>query len=73
MKEIVGAAAQAQHEMERKFNEERDEMRRNVQEMRAKIKEIEDGEQRNGVKNEELRKTMNKIKASIDRFEKTNT
>lgn len=72
MKEIVDAAAQAQHEMERKFNEERDEMKRNVQEMRAKIKEIEDGEQRNGVKNEELRKTMNKIKASIDRFEKTN-
>ena len=72
VKQILDASAEAQAEMERKFNEERAEMKRNVEEMRAKIKEIEEGEERSGTKNEQLLQTMSKIKASIDRFEKTN-
>ena len=72
MKEILDAAAETQAEMEKQFNEERARMKVNVEEMRAKIKEIEEGEEKSGVRNEQLRQTMGKIKASIDRFEKTN-
>ena len=72
MKEILDVAAETHTEMERKFSEERALMKSNVEEMRAKIKEIEDAEEKSEVKNEQLQQTMNKIKASIDRFEKTN-
>ena len=72
MKEILDAAAKTQAEMEKQFNEERARMKVNVEEMRAKIKEIEEGEEKSGVRNEQLRQTMGKVKASIDRFEKTN-
>ena len=72
MKEILDAAAEVQAEMERQFNEERAEMERNVEEMRVKIREIEEVEEKNGMKNEQLGQALTKIKASIDRFEKTN-
>ena len=72
MKQILDASVEAQAEMERKFNEERAEMKRSVEEMRVKIKEIEEGEEKSGMKNEQLLQTMSKIKAAIGRFEKTN-
>lgn len=72
MKDVVDSAAEAQAEMEKKFNEQRAEMRKNVEEMRGKMKEIEDAELKSGVKNEHLTEMMNKMKASIDRFEKIN-
>ena len=72
MKELLDAVAETQAEMERQFNKERALMKSNVEEMRAKIKEIEDAEAMSEVKNEQLGQTMSKIKASMDRFEKTN-
>ena len=72
MKELLDAAAETQAEMERQFNKERALMKSNVEEMRAKIKEIEDAEAMSEVKNEQLGQTMSKIKASMGRFEKTN-
>ena len=72
MKELLDAAAETQAVMERQFNKERALMKSNVEEMRAKIREIEDAEAMSEVKNEQLSQTMSKIKASMDRFEKTN-
>ena len=72
MKELLDAAAETQAEMERQFNKERALMKSNVEEMRAKIKEIEDAEAMSEVKNEQLGQAMSKIKAFMDRFEKTN-
>ena len=72
MKDVVDSAAEAQAEMEKKFNEQRAEMRKNVEEMRGKMKEIEDAELKSGVKNEHLTEMINKMKASLDRFEKIN-
>ena len=72
MKELMDAASAAQAEMERKFDEERAQMKSAVELMKTKIQEIEETEEKNGVKDEQLGKTMSKIKDSIERFEKTN-
>lgn len=73
MKEILDTATDSQAEIEKKFNEQRAKMKRNVEEMREKMREIEDAEIKSVVKNKQLTETMDKMKASIDRFEKINT
>ena len=72
MKEIMEAAAATQAEMEKQFDEERAQMKSDVELIKNKIKEIEETEEQNGVKGEQLGETMSKIKDSIDRFEQTN-
>lgn len=73
MKELMDVASATQAEMERQFDDERAQMKSAVELMKTKIKEIEETEEKNGVKDEQLGKTMSKIKDSIERFEKTNT
>lgn len=73
MKELMDVASATQAEMERQFDDERAQMKSAVEFMKTKIKEIEETEEKNGVKDEQLGKTMSKIKDSIERFEKTNT
>lgn len=72
MKELMDVASATQAEMERQFDDERAQMKSAVEFMKTKIKEIEETEEKNGVKDEQLGKTMSKIKDSIERFEKTN-
>lgn len=72
MKELMDVASATQAEMERQFDDERAQMKSAVELMKTKIKEIEETEEKNGVKGEQLGKTMSKIKDSIERFEKTN-
>lgn len=72
MKELMDVASATQAEMERQFDDERAQMKSAVELMKTKIKEIEETEEKNGVKDEQLGKTMSKIKDSIERFEKTN-
>lgn len=69
----MDTATDSQAEIEKQFNEQRARMKRTVEGMREKIREIEDAETKSGVKNEQLTETMDKMKASIDRFEKVNT
>ena len=69
----MDTATDSQAEIEKKFNEQRAKMKRNVEEMREKMREIEDAEIKSVVKNKQLTETMDKMKASIDRFEKINT
>lgn len=72
MKELMDVASATQAEMEKQFDDERAQMKSAVELMKTKIKEIEETEEKNGVKDEQLGKTMSKIKDSIERFEKTN-
>lgn len=72
MKEIMEAASATQAEMERQFNQERAQMKSDVELIKNKIKEIEETEEKTGVKDAQLGETMSRIKDSIDRFEKTN-
>ncbi|KAL9968354.1 hypothetical protein ACROYT_G026715 [Oculina patagonica] len=72
MKEIMEAASATQAEMERQFDGERAQMKSDVELIKTKIREIEETEEKNGVKDEQLGETMSKIKDSIDRFEETN-
>ena len=72
MKELMEAASATQAEMEKQFDEERAQMKSAVEHMKAKIKEIEETEEKNGVKDGQLGETMSKMKDSIERFEKTN-
>ena len=72
MKDLIEAASATQAEMEKQFDEERSQMKSTVEYMKTKIKEIEETEEKNGVKDGQLGETMSKIKDSIERFEKTN-
>ena len=72
MKELIDAASATQVEMEKQFDEERAQMKSVVEHMKTKIQEIEEMEEKNGVKGEQLGETMSSIKDSIERFEKTN-
>ena len=68
----MDAASATQAEMEKQFDEERAQMKTTVEHMKAKIREIEETEEKNGVKDGQLGETMSKMKDSIERFEKTN-
>ena len=72
MKELLEAASATQAEVERQFDEERARMKSDVEIIKTKIRAIEETEEKNGVKDEDLGKTLSKMKDSIDRFEKTN-
>ena len=72
MKELMDAASATQAEIEKQFDVERAQMKTAVEQMKNKIKEIEETEEKNGVKDGLLGETMSKIKDSIERFEKTN-
>lgn len=69
MKNLLEAASVMQTELEKQFYEERARMKSEVEIVKTKIQQIEET---NGVKDEELAKTLSKIKDSIERFEKTN-
>lgn len=69
MKNLLEAASVMQTELEKQFYEERARMKSEVEIVKTKIQQIEEA---NGVKDEELAKTLSKIKDSIERFEKTN-
>ena len=72
MNELLQAASATQAEIERQFDEERARMKSDVEIIKTKIRAIEETEEKNGVKDEDLGKTLSKMKDSIDRFEKTN-
>ena len=69
MKNLLEAASVMQAELEKQFYDERARMKGEVEIVKTKIQQIEET---NGVKDEELAKTLSKIKDSIERFEKTN-
>lgn len=73
MKQIVDTATASQAEQEKQYNEQRAKMKRHVEEMRENIREIEDAETKSVMKNKQLTEMLDKMKASIDRFEKINT